>query len=78
MEKFKEKELGCKIRRQEPVGPFIVDFVCFEKRLIIEVDGGQHNESRKDINRDKWFRERNFKILRFWNNEVIINHEGVM
>lgn len=75
---LRSKNLGVKFRRQEPIGSFIVDFVCFEKRVIIEVDGGQHSESKKDGERDDWFREQNFKVLRFWNNEVIKNEEGVM
>jgi very-short-patch-repair endonuclease len=63
---------GCKFRRQQPIGPYIVDFVCLEKRLIVEVDGGQHNERvRHDSSRDEWLRAQGFKVLRFWNNEVM-------
>jgi very-short-patch-repair endonuclease len=69
---------GFKFRRQVPVGPFIADFVCFDERLVIEVDGGQHADSPQDKRRDRWFRANNFRVLRFWNNEVLSNLEGVM
>jgi len=71
---------GIKFRRQEPIGDYIVDFVAFEKRLVIEVDGGQHAEEEKDkdIRRDEWLSSQGFKVLRFWNNEVLQNLEGVL
>ncbi|MBI4743833.1 MAG: endonuclease domain-containing protein [Actinobacteria bacterium] len=70
---------GMKFRRQEPIGKYIVDFVCFEKKVIIEVDGGQHSEeTEKDNERDEWFKIQGFKVLRFWNNEVLTNTEGVL
>jgi very-short-patch-repair endonuclease len=78
---LKSKNLeGIKFRRQEPVGDYIVDFVAFENRLVIEVDGGQHaeDEKDKDILRDAWLRSQGFKVLRFWNNEVLQNLEGVL
>jgi very-short-patch-repair endonuclease len=60
---------GYKFRRQHPLGPYIVDFVCIEKKLIVEVDGGQHDEKRfYDAKRDKWLEEKGFKVIRFWNN----------
>jgi very-short-patch-repair endonuclease len=71
------KSLGVKFRRQAVIGRYIVDFVCFERRLIIEVDGGQHSQDRKDIFRDDWLRSRGFVVLRFWNNEVLGNLDGV-
>jgi len=67
-----------KFRRQVPIGRFIADFVCFERRLVIEVDGGQHAESVRDQWRDRWFAANGFRVLRFWNNEVLKNLEGVM
>jgi very-short-patch-repair endonuclease len=67
-----------KFRRQVPVGPFIADFICFEARLVVEVDGGQHAESLQDKRRDRWFAANGFHVLRFWNNEVLSNLEGVM
>ncbi|MFQ5964287.1 MAG: endonuclease domain-containing protein [Candidatus Scalinduaceae bacterium] len=72
---------GLKFRRQQPIGKYIVDFVCFEKRLIIELDGGQHTteiERKKDCIRDKWFTEQGFKVLRFWNNDVFKNINGIL
>lgn len=69
---------GFKFRRQVPLGPFIADFVCFEVRLVIEVDGGQHADSVQDRRRDRWFAANRFRVLRFWNNEVLSNLEGVM
>jgi very-short-patch-repair endonuclease len=69
---------GFKFRRQVPIGPFIVGFVCFEQRLVIEVDGGQHAEFLKDQRRDRWLAANGFRVLRFWNNEVLSNFEGVM
>jgi very-short-patch-repair endonuclease len=67
-----------KFRRQVPIDRFIADFVCFEARLVIEVDGGQHAESLQDQRRDRWFAENGFRVVRFWNNEVLSNLEGVL
>jgi very-short-patch-repair endonuclease len=70
---------GCKFRRQQPLGHYIVDFVCLHKRFIIELDGGQHaQEANYDAARDAWLREQGFIILRFWNNDVLKNIDGVM
>jgi very-short-patch-repair endonuclease len=66
-----------KFRRQVPIGPFIADFVCFEARLVIEIDGSQHAESSTDKRRDRWFVANKFQVLRFWNNDVLSNLEGV-
>jgi very-short-patch-repair endonuclease len=72
---------GVKFRRQQLIGPYIVDFVSFEKRLILEIDGGQHNEggtNKRDEGRMTWLKERGYRVLRFWNNEVLTNTEGVL
>jgi len=69
---------GIKIRRQVPIGPYIADFICYEKRLVIEVDGGQHADSPRDLRRDQWLATNGFRILRFWNNEVLSNLDGVL
>ena len=61
---------GYKFRRQQLLGRYIVDFVCLEKRVVIEVDGGQHSQ-RVDAERDAWLRNEGFIVLRFWNNEVL-------
>ncbi|ABD06269.1 Protein of unknown function DUF559 [Rhodopseudomonas palustris HaA2] len=70
--------LGFKFVRQEPIGPYTVDFLCRELRLIVEVDGGQHAESKGDAVRDHWLREHNYRVVRFWNNDVLHNIEGVL
>jgi very-short-patch-repair endonuclease len=67
-----------KFRRRVPIGRFIADFICFEARLVIEVDGGEHADSVQDQRRDRWFVANGFRVLRFWNNEVLSNPEGVM
>ena len=68
---------GVKFRRQVSIGPYIADFVCYDARLVIEADGGQHNESKADNLRDAWFAANGFRVLRFWNNEILNNPEGV-
>ena len=71
---------GFKFKRQQSIGPYIVDFVSFEKRLVIEIDGGQHNEIQaraRDDSRSLWLRERGYEVLRFWNNDVLVNGEAV-
>jgi very-short-patch-repair endonuclease len=70
---------GLKFRRQEPIGRFIVDFVCYEKSLIIEADGGQHAvEAEKDAERTQWLNSQGFHVLRFWNHEILTNIDGVL
>ncbi len=68
-----------KFKRQKPIGSYIVDFVCMEQRLIVELDGGQHAEQvAYDTKRDEWLRDQGYKVLRFWNNDVMQNLEGVL
>jgi very-short-patch-repair endonuclease len=68
-----------KFKRQQPLGNYVVDFVCLEKGIVVELDGGQHAESiAYDKARDDWQRGQGFQILRFWNNEVLSNKEGVL
>ena len=70
---------GFKFRRQQPIDKYIVDFVCFERRIVIEVDGGQHTTQNKDdVIRDTYLRQQGFHVLRFWNNEVLQNTNGVL
>jgi primosomal protein N' (replication factor Y) len=66
-----------KFRRQHVIDPYIVDFACLERWLIIEADGGQHAESLADRRRDAHLGDRGFRVLRFWNNEVLENPDGV-
>lgn len=68
----------CKFRRQVPIDDYIVDFISFDKRIVIEVDGGQHAEKLDDVARDKHLNDEGFKVLRFWNNEVLDSIEGVL
>ncbi len=72
------KRLGVIFRRQYPIKDYIVDFVSFDTRLIVEVDGGQHVDSEKDKARDEWLTSQGFKVLKFWDNNVLKNIEGVM
>jgi very-short-patch-repair endonuclease len=70
---------GLKFKRQKPVGPFVADFVCLERNLVIEVDGGQHGEHRHyDRRRDTWFAAQGMTVLRCWNNEVLGDTEAVL
>jgi very-short-patch-repair endonuclease len=69
---------GFKFVRQEPIGPYVVDFICRERRLIVELDGGQHAENPGDKKRDKWLVDHGYRVVRFWNNDVIKNTEGVL
>ena len=78
--KLKARQMeGIKFRRQQPIDNFIVDFVSFEKRIVIELDGGQHKLDRnKDSKRDRILTESGFKVLRFWNNEIFENLNGIL
>jgi very-short-patch-repair endonuclease len=72
---------GFKFRRQSPIGRYIVDFVCFEAKVILELDGSQHAEeaqAERDCVRDEWLGSQGFEVLRFWNTEVIKNVSGVL
>lgn len=70
--------MNYKFRRQVPISEYIVDFVCFEKKLMIEIDGGQHLNNKKDLARDEKLKALGFRVLRFWNNEVTENFDGVL
>ena len=74
----RSRGLGAKIRRQVPLGPYVADFVCFEAKIIIELDGGQHAGSKSDAVRDGYFAARGYRVLRFWNNDALKNREGVL
>jgi len=69
---------GYKFVRQEPIGPYTVDLICRDCRLIIEVEGGQHADNPRDAIRDKWLADHNYRVLRFWNNDVLGNMAGVL
>ncbi|QDT68023.1 hypothetical protein MalM25_09350 [Planctomycetes bacterium MalM25] len=72
---------GLKFRRQAAIGDYIVDFVCFEKQLVVELDGGQHNEpksQRYDEQRTRWLESQGYRVLRYWNHEVLGNVEPII
>jgi very-short-patch-repair endonuclease len=69
---------GHKFVRQEPIGQYTVDLICRARRLIIEADGGQHAGNPRDAVRDKWLVDHNYQVLRFWNNDVLVNMTGVL
>jgi very-short-patch-repair endonuclease len=69
---------GVAFRRQTPLGQFIVDFVSHECRLIIEIDGGQHNENKADALRDQWLYSKGYRVLRFWNSDILKNRDAVL
>jgi primosomal protein N' (replication factor Y) len=71
--------LGGKFRRQHPIGPYVGDFVCIEARLVIELDGGQHDPGADETSvRTAFLEGRGLRVLRFWNNDVIANLDGVL
>jgi very-short-patch-repair endonuclease len=77
---LRHKQLdGFKFRRQVPIGELVADFACLSARLIVEVDGGQHDvEREKDATRTVWLNARGYRVIRFWNNDVLENLEGVV
>ena len=76
--RIRNRQIGHKFVRQVPLLGYICDFVCRERRLIVEVDGGQHNESAADAIRDRRLMDEGYRVLRFWNNDVLGNTEGVL
>ena len=71
--------MGRKFKRQKPLGRYVVDFVCLEEKLIIELDGGQHAENVEyDHDRDAWLRSQGYTVLRFWNNQLMSETESVL
>ncbi|MEL1264710.1 endonuclease domain-containing protein [Pseudoxanthomonas putridarboris] len=70
---------GCKFRRQHPFGDYILDFACLERKIVVELDGSQHaDDVPYDTGRTRFLESAGFKVLRFWNNEVFDNIEGVV
>ena len=68
---------GLKFRRQVAIGPYIADFFCAGKWLVVEIDGGQHAESPRDAERDAWLRGQGYRVLRFWNSDVLTDMDAV-
>jgi len=79
-QRLRNRQLGGFIfRRQKPIGPYIVDFVCLEKKIIIEVDGGQHAlNTSADTIRGDYLNKKGYKILRFWNHDVLRDTDSVL
>lgn len=77
---LRDRQLGgWKFRRQHPVGPFIVDFICLEKKVVIELDGGQHGENEEvDARRTAYLNKMGYHVLRFWNHEVLQETDAIM
>ena len=68
-----------RFRRQQPIGSFIVDFVCFAQKLVVEVDGGQHTDAQApDLVRTRWLESQGFDVIRFWNDDVLLRTNHVL
>lgn len=76
---LRANRLGFKFKRQVPLGEYIVDFACLEKRLVIELDGGQHMDNKSyDTKRTQWLTTHGFQVLRFWNHDVFQNTSSIL
>ncbi len=75
---LRDNRFGMKFRRQVPVGTAIVDFVCFGQKLVVEVEGSQHLDNPDDQRRDADLKRRGFRVLRFWNNDVLADADAVL
>src|SRR4029077_18794358 len=69
---------GFRFWRPHPMGPYVVDFFCPEAKLVVEVDGGQHADSATDAVCTRWLEARGYRVVRYWNNDVLANTEGVL
>ena len=69
---------GYRFRRQHPIGDYVVDFACTKHHLIVETDGGQHSENPEDERRTAFLKAEGWRVIRFWNNDVLANTEGVI
>ena len=69
---------GFRFRRQVPIGKYIADFACIEAKLVVEVDGGQHQDNERDIDRDEEMEQVGFKVLRYWDNQVLQETQSVL
>jgi len=76
---IREKQLdGFRFRRQQSIGDYVADFFCPQAKLIVEVDGGQHADSARDDVRTQWLESQGYRVVRFWNNDVLGNTDGVV
>ncbi len=70
---------GCRFRRQHPIGAYVADFACIDRMLVIELDGGQHQDQEAyDEDRSRFLKQQGWQVVRFWNNEVLENLDGVL
>ncbi|MBP0598574.1 endonuclease domain-containing protein [Herbaspirillum sp. LeCh32-8] len=76
--RLRGQQLDVKFRRQHPFESYVLDFVCIERRLVIEVDGSQHADSQRDEQRTEKLNQAGFMVLRFWNNEVLNETDAVV
>jgi len=76
--RLRRAQLGVKFRRQHPFLNYVLDFVCLEARLVVEVDGSQHTDSIRDVERDRALAAAGFRVLRFWNNDVLVKTDAVL
>jgi len=78
--KLRSRQLdGWKFRRQVPLGRYVVDFLCEEARLVVELDGGQHDQMiERDALRTQWLGDNGYRVVRFWNNDAMSNIEGIL
>jgi very-short-patch-repair endonuclease len=77
-DRLRQYQLGWRFRRQHPIPPYMVDFACVEAKLIVEADDGQHAEHGEHALRDRTLHRMGWRVLRFWNNDVLDNHEAVL
>lgn len=71
--------LGLKFKRQKPIGPYIVDFICTERFLVVELDGSQHQQQAEyDQQRERYLESRGYRVLRFWNHQILAETEAVL
>ena len=75
---LRSKQLGVKFTRQFPIGNYVVDFACRSARLVIELDGGQHGDNAADLVRTRAIEGFGYRVIRFWNNDVLENTDGVL
>lgn len=74
----RNKQFSIKFKRQEPIGNYIVDFISYDKKIIIELDGSQHINNQNDKIKDSWFSKQGYIVLRFWDNYVLKNIESII
>jgi primosomal protein N' (replication factor Y) len=75
---LRNKQIGGRFRRQYPIPPYVADFACVEARLIIEADGSQHGRPSADLVRDQMLTDAGWRILRFWDNDILQNSDGIL